>query len=85
MDIMNVKFSENVLVLNGNFIHCDLFDLGADGAVYLPVDVINTFFDGIMISYDTEEKSLLVQCEELCYIKVRKPQTTPKIDKVQIP
>lgn len=84
-DIMSVDFENNTLMLNGVSVHCELFEIENDGSLYLPVDLINTYFEGVEIVYDVEEKSFLVSCDEYCYLNVRIPDTTPKIDKVQIP
>jgi len=84
-DIMCVDLENNTVKLNGVSVYCKLPELGSDGRVYLPIDIINTYFEGLDVTYDTDEKLLLISCDKSCYLNVRNPDTTPKIDKVQIP
>lgn len=84
-DIMTVDFEKNTVSFNGVSVACEIPDMNSNGYVFLPVDMINTFFEGLEISYDIEEKTFRIECEEHCYLNVRNPETTPKIDKVQMP
>jgi len=84
-DIMTVNFENNTVCLNGVQVDCKTPQMSSDGSVFLSIDMINTFFDGLDISLDTEEKTLFIQCDEICFLNVRTPDTTPKIDKAQIP
>lgn len=84
-DIMMVNFENNTVSLNGVQINCQTPEMTSDGSVFLPIDMLNTFFDGLDISLDIEERTIFIQCDENCFLNVRTPDTTPKIDKAQIP
>ena len=84
-DIMTVDFENGSICLNDVPILSGAPIMDSQGQVYLPVDVINTYFEGIEISRDLDQKIILIVCEDQCFVNVRIPETTPKIDKAQMP
>lgn len=84
-DMMYLDFENNNVELNGISFACNLIKLEKDGKVYLPLDFIDNFFEGINIVFDLDDKTLLIECEQSCFLNVRYPNTTNKIDKTQIP
>lgn len=84
-DVMYVNFETDTLTLNGVSIVREIPDMDSNGCVYLPIDVLNTFFEGLEISYDSEEKIVLIECGEYCFLNVRSQETTLKIDIAQMP
>ena len=84
-DQLIVDFDKGTLELNGISVNTEAPFKDSDGATYLPMLVIERYFDGISFMIDEENKAFIVEFADDINLTVRDPDTTGGINKTDIP
>lgn len=82
-DMMILNVGSDVAVLNSNPVHLSTPVYKIGETVYVPIDLITTYFDGINITVDGEKATIVVEYADpkKCFLKLKYPKASPPLDK----